>query len=133
MQQVFRIHALSRFRQTACFLSLIFYGEKIPYYIKEEKDGTWTVTESGQVQNQELCTHAEGSRYDLVNDMMVSRQMEDEITLMERLETYGRLDGLVREEFALMENTHLFTALAPFAGRAIRNAFLKNTNRRSSA
>lgn len=81
---------------------LVFYGEKIPYYIKEERDGKWIVTESGQVQNQELCTHAEGSRYDLINDMMISRQMEDEITLMERLETYGRLDGLVREEFGIL-------------------------------
>lgn len=81
---------------------LVFYGEKIPYYIKEEKDGKWMVTESGQMQNQELCTHAEGSRYDLINDMMVSRQMEDEITLMERLETYGRLDGLAREEFGIL-------------------------------
>lgn len=81
---------------------LIFYGEKIPYYIKEERDGEWIVTESGQLQNQELCTHAEGSRYDLLNDMMVSWQMKDEATLMERLSGYGALDGLVREAFCLL-------------------------------
>ena len=81
---------------------LIFYGEKIPYYIKEEKDGEWIVTESGQLQNQGLCTHAEGSRYDLLNDMMVSWQMKDEATLMERLEGYGSLDGLVKEKFCLL-------------------------------
>lgn len=81
---------------------LIFYGEKIPYYIKEEKDGEWLVTESGQLQNQELCTHAEGSRYDLLNDMMVSWQMKDEATLLERLDTYGVLDGMVNEEFTVL-------------------------------
>ena len=81
---------------------LVFYGEKIPYYIKEERDGEWAVTESGQIQNQELCTHAEGSRYDLINDMMASWQMEDEKTLMERMEAYGILDGMVKEEFNLL-------------------------------
>ena len=60
------------------------------------------MTESGQLQNQELCTHAEGSRYDLLNDMMVSWQMKDEATLLERLDTYGVLDGMVNEEFTVL-------------------------------
>ncbi|EOS24265.1 hypothetical protein C806_02307 [Lachnospiraceae bacterium 3-1] len=81
---------------------LVFYGEKIPYYIKEKKDGEWSVVDGGQIQNQELCIYAEGSRYDLINDMMVSWQMKDEQTLMERMETYGILDGMVREEFNLL-------------------------------
>ena len=49
-----------------------------------------------------MCTHAEGSRYDLLNDMMVSWQMKDEATLMERLEGYGSLDGMVKERFCLL-------------------------------
>ncbi|MCI8483632.1 MAG: hypothetical protein HFH41_04745 [Lachnospiraceae bacterium] len=81
---------------------LVFYGEKIPYYIKEEREGAWVVTESGQVQNHELCTNAEGSRYDLLNDMMVSWQMKDEVTLLERLDTYGKMDGLVKEQFTIL-------------------------------
>ncbi len=81
---------------------LVFYGEKIPYYIKEEKENTWMVTESGQVQTQELCVNAEGSRYDLLNDMMVSWQIKDEATLLERLDTYGRLDGMIREQFGIL-------------------------------
>lgn len=80
----------------------IFYGEKIPYYIKEEQNGEWIVTESGQLQNQELCTNAEGSRYDLLNDMMVSWHMKDEVTLLERLETYERQDKLVKERFHIV-------------------------------
>ncbi len=81
---------------------LVFYGEIIPYYIKEEQNGTWMVTESGQIQNQELCTSAEGSRFDLLNDMMVSCQMKDEITLLERLEMYGKMDGFVKEKFLIL-------------------------------
>lgn len=81
---------------------LVFYGENIPYYIKEEKEGEWIVTESGQIQNQELCLHAEGSRYDLLNDMMVSWQMKDEVTLMKRLDTYGKMDRLGKEQFRVI-------------------------------
>lgn len=81
---------------------LVFYGEKIPYYIKEEKEDTWMVTESGQVQTQELCVNAEGSRYDILNDMMVSWQIKDEATLLERLDAYGRLDGMIREQFGIL-------------------------------
>ena len=60
------------------------------------------VTESGQIQNQELCTSAEGSRFDLLNDMMVSCQMKDEITLLELLEMYGKMDGFVKEKFLIL-------------------------------
>ena len=46
--------------------------------------------------------NAEGSRYDLLNDMMVSWQIKDEATLLERLDTYGRLDGMIREQFGIL-------------------------------
>ena len=81
---------------------LVFYGEMVPYFIKEKADGEWGLTESGHIQNQEFCTSAEGSRYDLLNDMMVSHQVKDEATLWERLETYGRLDGFVKESFGIL-------------------------------
>lgn len=81
---------------------LVFYGEKIPYYIKEEQNGEWIVTESGQIQNNEICTSAEGSRYDLLNDMMVSYEMKDEATLRERLETYCKMDKQVKEKFRIL-------------------------------
>ncbi len=81
---------------------LVFYGELVPYFIKERTGGEWELTESGHIQNQEFCTSAEGSRYDLLNDMMVSRQVKDEATLWERLRTYGRLDGFVKDTFGII-------------------------------
>ena len=81
---------------------LVFYGELVPYFIKERTGGEWELTESGHIQNQEFCTSAEGSRYDLLNDMMVSRQVKDEATLWERLGTYGRLDGFVKDTFGII-------------------------------
>ena len=81
---------------------LVFYGESIPYFIKEKADGEWRLTESGHIQNQEFCTSAEGSRYDLLNDMMVSHQVGDEVTLWERLESYGRLEGYLKGQFGIL-------------------------------
>ena len=81
---------------------IVFYGESIPYYIKEKQDEEWILTESGHVQDTEFCTSAEGSRYDLLNDMMVSRQVKDEATLWERLDAYGQLDAYVKEQFCLI-------------------------------
>lgn len=81
---------------------LLFFGEKLPYYIKEERDGSSVVTQSGQIQSNDLCTSAEGSRYDLINDMVVSWQMKDEITLEKRLEQYQCRDVLVKEHFTIV-------------------------------
>lgn len=81
---------------------LIFYGEAIPYYIKEEKQGECTVTESGQIQRLQLDNSGEESRFDLVNDMMAGWQMKDETALLEWLKIYGHLDEMVMREFTVL-------------------------------
>lgn len=81
---------------------LLFFGEKLPYYIKEEQNGSFAVTQSGQLQSNDLCTSAEGSRYDLINDMVVSWRMKDEITLEKRLDQYQCRDALVKEYFTIV-------------------------------
>lgn len=85
-----------------CKSFLLFFGEKLPYYIKEEYNGSCMVTQSGQIQSNDLCTSAEGSRYDLINDMVVSWQMKDEITLEKRLDQYQSRDALVKEYFTIV-------------------------------
>ncbi len=80
----------------------VFYGEKIPYYIKEEQGGEWVITQSGQIQGQEVCDSAQGSRYDIINDMMVSCRMSDEATLAARLRDYARKDKAVKERFHIL-------------------------------
>lgn len=81
---------------------VVFFGEKIPYYIKEEQDRICTVTQSGHIQNQSLCINAEGSRYDLLNDIMISHQMEDETTLRKRLEEYQSMASMVEQQFTII-------------------------------
>ncbi len=81
---------------------LVFYEENIPYYIKEEIDGEYKVTQSGQIVRSGLTDSGEEGRLALIDDMMASWQMKDEATLLKRLETYGQADEMVKREFTLL-------------------------------
>ena len=81
---------------------LIFYGESIPYYIKEQRDQECKVTESEQIQRLQLDNNGEESRFDLVNDMMAGWQMKDEAALLEWMKIYGHLDEMVMREFTML-------------------------------
>lgn len=81
---------------------IVFFEENIPYYIKEEIDGEYKVTESGQILRQHLADSAEESRPVLIDDMMAAWQMKDEVTLLKQLEAYGQTDEMVKREFTLL-------------------------------
>lgn len=81
---------------------IVFYEENIPYYIKEEIDGEYKVTESGQIMRQGIDDSAEESRPVLIDDMMAAWQMRDEATLLKQLEAYGQTDQMVKREFTLL-------------------------------
>ncbi len=81
---------------------LVFYEENIPYYIKEELDGEYKVTESGQVVKQNIANDGEESRLVQIDDMMAAWQMKDEAALLKLLEAYGQEDELVKREFTLL-------------------------------
>lgn len=81
---------------------VIFYDENIPYYIKEEIDGEYKVMESGQIVRESLTDSGEESRPVLIDDIMAAWQMKDEAALVKLLETYGRMDVMVKEEFTLL-------------------------------
>ncbi len=81
---------------------IVFYEENIPYYIKEENDGAYKVTESGQIVRPGLADGGEEGRLVLIDDMMAAWQMKDEATLLKRLETYGQTEEMVKREFTLL-------------------------------
>lgn len=81
---------------------LLFFGESVPYFIKEEQEGEYVITQSGRLQNNDLCTCAEGSRFDLLSDMIASFQMKDDVTLSKRMDEYQKVDALVKENFTVI-------------------------------
>lgn len=83
-----------------CFKEFIlFFGESLQYYITEEKDGEEAqLTESGTLQKSDLQDGGD-SRYQLVNDIVTSRVLQDTETMDNLLEEYFRKDFLNKKLF----------------------------------
>ncbi|MCM1216293.1 MAG: DUF5717 family protein [Lachnospiraceae bacterium] len=85
-----------------CFREFVlFFGENLQYYITEEVNGEEQLTESGTIQNSDAGTGAENGRYQLLNDIVLSRAMEDYDTMDDLLEEYYRKEFLNGQLFVL--------------------------------
>ena len=74
-----------------CFKEFIlFFGESLQYYITEEYGGEEQLTESGNIQKSDIVNEYHNNRYEMVNDMMISRTLQDYDTLDKLLEEYCR-------------------------------------------
>lgn len=78
---------------------VLFYGESLQYYIMEETDGNSNLTESATIQSGDLDLNRGTTRYELINDILMSRSLQDYDTLDQSLEDY-----LVKDYF----NENLF-------------------------
>lgn len=79
---------------------VLFFGESLQYYITEERDGEEQLTESGTLQISGLGSEEE-SRYRLINDIAISKSLEDFDTMDSLLDEYGRRDFLNSRLFSL--------------------------------
>lgn len=85
-----------------CFKEFIlFFGEKLQYYITEEKDGEEQLTESGTLQKSDIRGGESDSRYQLVNDIVISKTLEDFSTMDSLLEEYKKKEFLNGKLFEL--------------------------------
>lgn len=74
-----------------CFKEFVlFFGESLLYYIMEEYDGEKELTESGTIQKSEITGETGGNYYALVNDIMISKTLQDYDTLDELYEDFCR-------------------------------------------
>lgn len=81
---------------------VLFYGDKIQYYIKEEMDGICDITASNAIQNNESHSENEDSRYDMLNDMSVAMNMEDGQTLLHMMKKYKMRESMVNDCFYIL-------------------------------
>ena len=85
-----------------CFKEFVlFFGESIQYYITEEKNGEKQLTESGTLQNSDTGDGGENGRYQLINDIILSKILEDYETMDNLLEEYYRKEYLNGRLFTL--------------------------------
>lgn len=78
---------------------IVFFGENIQYYITEEEQGDERLTESGSITKSDINAENHDSRYCLLNDIMVAKNLQDYRTVDTLLEEYYRKEYLVERLF----------------------------------
>ena len=73
-----------------CFKEFVlFFGETLQYYIMEDETGEGQLTESGNLQRSDIRADGADWRYEMINDIIISKTLED----------YDTLDGLMDEYY----------------------------------
>lgn len=81
---------------------ILFYGERLQYYIAECGPESELLTESDTVFINRFETAEAESRYDLLNDICACMELHDTITLKELMQSYAEKKKLTEECFALL-------------------------------
>lgn len=86
-----------------CFKEFVlFFGESLQYYITEEYEGQEQLTESGNLQKSDIVGQNHGCRYDMINDMIISKNLQDYDTLDRLLEEFYHKEYWNQQLFRLM-------------------------------
>ena len=81
---------------------VIFFGELIRYYITEEHDNSIEVKESNRLTCNNIPGDNDHSRYNLINEMIISDTLSDETTLKSNIDEYKKLDAATKQLFKLI-------------------------------
>lgn len=81
---------------------VMFFGEMIRYYITEEKNNQVEIRESNRLTNNNVYGDSDHSRYNLINEMIISNTLADEKTLKENILEYCKYDKMTETIFKLM-------------------------------
>lgn len=80
---------------------VLFFGEKLQYYITEEADGVEQMAESSSVSWSDTVTDIGESRFSMINDIMIGKTLQDYDTLDHLLGEYYRKDFMVDRLFTV--------------------------------
>ncbi len=81
---------------------ILFFGENLQYYITEEKNGKESLTFSDSVSISDAIAESRESRYNLLNDMVVSKALQDDETLMKIMEEYVEAECFTDKVFTCL-------------------------------
>jgi len=82
---------------------VLFFGDNLLYYITEEKDGKQELTESGSVSRSDMGSEADNSRFNMLNDIIISETLQDYETMNALLEAYMKTDFLQKRLFYIRD------------------------------
>lgn len=81
---------------------ILFFGERLQYYITEEADGKEQVTESGTISKNDSSSQLHtGGRFNLLNGIMIGRTLQDYDTVNTLLEEYYKKDFMTDKLFTM--------------------------------
>lgn len=69
---------------------VLFFGERLQYYITEKKNGKETLTESGTIERNDMIGEEQESRFRLLNDMVMSQSLKEYESMKEFAEEYAK-------------------------------------------
>ena len=80
---------------------ILFFGENLQYYITEEQNGKEVLTASDSLSVSDTSDSRVESRYTMLNDMVVSRTVQDDNTLLDIMREYVEADAFAHKVFKL--------------------------------
>ena len=81
---------------------ILFFGERLQYYITEVDGEKEQLTVSGTLSRNETSADQKESKYQLINDIATGRNLHDYDTMEKLLNEYFEQDYLVNEFFRMI-------------------------------
>lgn len=81
---------------------VMFFGETVQYYISEEYGNEVEVTESVRIVNNDVYNKNDESRYNLLNQMLISNTLQEEAELYQAMKQYAGFDEVTQKVFKLL-------------------------------
>ena len=78
---------------------ILFFNEKLQYYISEENESGQIITESISVELDNPIDEKVENRYGQINLMLMSKEMQDEKTLIDMMKNYVKTEGVTLSLF----------------------------------
>ena len=82
---------------------VMFFGEAIQYYISEEHGSEVDVTESNRIVNNDVYNKDDQSRYNLLNQMLISNTLQEDAQLQMTMKQYAALDEVTKHVFKILK------------------------------
>ena len=81
---------------------ILFFGERLQYYITEVDGEKEQLTVSGTLSRNETAAEQKESKYQLINDIATGRNLHDYVTMEKLLNEYFEQDYMVNEFFRMI-------------------------------
>ena len=79
---------------------ILFYGESLQYFISQENENGVEMVESRMVQYTELDDTRGNTKYEKINEILLTQELKDEKTLYSLLEKYAKTEYAVKRHFS---------------------------------